>query len=118
MKPYGFALLLLITFSFAVAGELAYAHGGGLDSLGCHNDRKQGEYHCHRGELAGQSFASKAEAEGALAGSTPNPVQVVYLCGCIQQRPLRRLDRRRRRLPEHPARGLDRRKHPPRDARR
>ncbi|MEM8789703.1 MAG: YHYH domain-containing protein [Pseudomonadota bacterium] len=24
------------------------AHGGGLDSAGCHNDRKRGTYHCHR----------------------------------------------------------------------
>ena len=26
----------------------AMAHGGGLDSNGCHNDRKRGGYHCHR----------------------------------------------------------------------
>lgn len=26
----------------------AYAHGGGLDSNGCHMDRKRGERHCHR----------------------------------------------------------------------
>ena len=23
-------------------------HGGGLNSEGCHNDRKNGGYHCHR----------------------------------------------------------------------
>lgn len=39
----------------------ALAHGGGLDSYGCHNDRKHGGYHCHRGQFAGQSFSSKAE---------------------------------------------------------
>lgn len=44
----------------------AVAHGGGLDSLGCHNDRKNGGYHCHRGTLAGLSFKSKEEAEKAL----------------------------------------------------
>lgn len=52
----------------------ALAHGGGLDSLGCHHDRKRGGYHCHRGPLAGQSFASKADALKALEakqGSTP-----------------------------------------------
>jgi hypothetical protein len=26
----------------------AFAHGGGLNSDGCHNDRKRGTYHCHR----------------------------------------------------------------------
>ncbi len=47
-------------------------HGGGLDSLGCHHDRKQGGYHCHQGSLADQSFASKAEALEALAKVKPN----------------------------------------------
>lgn len=27
----------------------AYAHGGGLNSEGCHNQRSNGTYHCHRG---------------------------------------------------------------------
>jgi hypothetical protein len=26
----------------------AIAHPGGLDASGCHNNRKTGEYHCHR----------------------------------------------------------------------
>lgn len=26
----------------------ALAHGGGLNSEGCHNNRKTGDYHCHR----------------------------------------------------------------------
>jgi len=38
-----------------------YPHGGGLDSYGCHHNRKQGGYHCHRGEFAGQHFSSKQE---------------------------------------------------------
>ena len=36
-----------------------YAHGGGLDAYGCHNNRKTGGYHCHRGPFAGESFGSK-----------------------------------------------------------
>ena len=31
-----------------VAGS-AFAHGGGLNADGCHNNRKTGDYHCHRG---------------------------------------------------------------------
>lgn len=27
----------------------ALAHGGGLNAQGCHNNRKTGDYHCHRG---------------------------------------------------------------------
>jgi hypothetical protein len=26
----------------------AHAHGGGLNAEGCHNNRKTGDYHCHR----------------------------------------------------------------------
>ena len=26
----------------------ALAHGGGLNKEGCHNNRKTGDYHCHR----------------------------------------------------------------------
>ena len=46
------------------------AHDGGLDSTGCHHNRKLGGYHCHRGPLAGQSFGSKAEAQRALQGGS------------------------------------------------
>jgi hypothetical protein len=49
-------LILLLTFPAS-----ALAHGGGLDSDGCHYDRKRGGYHCHRGEFAGQDFASRSE---------------------------------------------------------
>jgi endonuclease YncB( thermonuclease family) len=60
------ALALVIT-----TPVVALAHGGGLDSLGCHHNRQLGGYHCHRGSLAGQSFASKSEALRALEGSRP-----------------------------------------------
>lgn len=50
-----------------------YAHGGGLDSLGCHNDRKAGNYHCHRGALAGRTFKNRAEAEKALGEQRRQP---------------------------------------------
>jgi len=46
---------------FLCAITPAYPHGGGLDVYGCHHNRKAGGYHCHRGPLAGQSFASQDE---------------------------------------------------------
>jgi hypothetical protein len=63
--------LLIVIVGLGVAGSLltptpVVAHGGGLDGRGCHNDRKNGGYHCHRGPLAGQSFASSGEAGRAL----------------------------------------------------
>ena len=38
------ALLLL-----PLASPVSLAHGGGLAADGCHNDRKSGGRHCHRG---------------------------------------------------------------------
>lgn len=41
IKALGLAALMT---SFPIAG-----HPGGLNAEGCHNNRKTGEYHCHRG---------------------------------------------------------------------
>lgn len=38
-----------VILGLATTALPAHAHGGGLDSNGCHNDRKNGGYHCHRG---------------------------------------------------------------------
>ena len=42
---------------------VAHAHGGGLNKEGCHNNRKTGDYHCHRGPKASarQQRSSKQE---------------------------------------------------------
>lgn len=40
-----FVLLVITVF----LPTIALAHGGGLNAEGCHNDRKRGGYHCHRG---------------------------------------------------------------------
>ena len=52
--------LLFVWLLLGIASPV-YPHGGGLDAYGCHNNRKAGGYHCHRGPLAGQSFQSKEE---------------------------------------------------------
>jgi hypothetical protein len=41
MRGYQFFALTLLL------AAPAFAHGGGLDASGCHNDRKRGGYHCH-----------------------------------------------------------------------
>jgi hypothetical protein len=57
----------LVTLLVALAWTTsASAHSGGQDANGCHNDNKAGNYHCHQGPLAGQTFSSKAEAMKAL----------------------------------------------------
>ena len=56
-----FPALLLISTA-------AYAHSGGLDGQGGHNDRAAGTYHFHQGPLAGETFATKEQGTAALQG--------------------------------------------------
>ena len=47
-----------------LAPGVALAHAGSLEKEGCHKDRRPdrrpgGTYHCHKGVLAGESFASR-----------------------------------------------------------
>jgi endonuclease YncB( thermonuclease family) len=45
---YALILSFLATLIIIFAGEVL-AHGGGLNTEGCHDNRKTGDYHCHRG---------------------------------------------------------------------
>jgi len=60
---------LLIWFLFLWAGVSkpppALAHPGGLNAEGCHNNRKTGGYHCHRGSA---SQPSKAKSYAVSSG--------------------------------------------------
>ena len=40
--------ITLLLFAVAIP-EKIYAHSGGLNKSGCHNNRSTGQYHCHRG---------------------------------------------------------------------
>lgn len=62
-KPLVLGLLLVW------AGGAA-AHGGRLDSKGCHHDRKNGGYHCHRSSGSTPTTASKPVAS---IRRTPSP---------------------------------------------
>ena len=64
MEPYSFSIGgggVMRFLSIAVLGAFltlyaphssVQAHGGGLAADGCHNDRKNGGRHCHRGNPA------------------------------------------------------------------
>jgi hypothetical protein len=67
---------LLSLFAIVVGAASVYAHGGGLDTHGCHHDRKNGGYHCHRGPLAGQYFASKREMLATLEAKIQEPKEL------------------------------------------
>jgi hypothetical protein len=65
-----FALLLSIIIGSPFISS-AWPHGGGIDTYGCHHDRKFGGYHCHQGAFAGQAFISQAEMLAALKDLKP-----------------------------------------------
>ena len=54
----------------ACAGSAA--HSGGLNAEGCHNNRKTGDYHCHRGAPARSPWMNDAgvPAGGAFRNCT------------------------------------------------
>lgn len=65
MRAFLFAsLIVLPAFTPMVP---AGAHGGGLNKQGCHNDRKNGGSHCHRG---GSASATTKPEGGGSGGST------------------------------------------------
>jgi hypothetical protein len=56
---------LLLFSLIAVMPQSLPAHPGGLAADGCHNDRKNGGRHCHRGKA---SAPVRASALGARSG--------------------------------------------------
>ncbi len=64
----------LSAFLSLAFGSDVFAHGGRLDGLGCHYNKKKGGYHCHRGVLAGQEFSSKAEVLATNQDGQKQPV--------------------------------------------
>ena len=56
--------IVLAGFLWVGRGAPAGAHPGGLNAEGCHNNRKTGGYHCHRGAAAGPSRALAAVSSG------------------------------------------------------
>lgn len=60
-----FCQLAILAPSIALP-SMARGHGGGLNAAGCHNDRKNGGYHCHRGGGA----ALPAKRQGLVSGGS------------------------------------------------
>ena len=59
-------LTLALACALLVAPVAVAAHPGGLNGEGCHNNRKTGDYHCHRGN--GASRGGGASAPQRLRG--------------------------------------------------
>ena len=54
---------LIYPLIFLSLSSPVFAHGGGLNSEGCHNNRKTGDYHCHRGPKAKTKRRSSSKQE-------------------------------------------------------
>ena len=72
------SITILVGASLSVAAQptSAASHPGGLNSEGCHNNRRTGDYHCHRGN-ARQSAAARPQTTGSKG---------VYFRNCSEAR--------------------------------
>lgn len=66
---------LLLVVLLAPLAPLAQAHPGGLNAEGCHHDRRNGGYHCHRAPAAAPARA------GALPAAAPSPAHAAPASG-------------------------------------
>lgn len=64
IKAFAPTALLIVGFATPAAG-----HSGGLNAQGCHNNRKTGDYHCHRGALPS---ADNQQPNGSVPRSSGN----------------------------------------------
>ena len=63
--------------------HVANAHSGGLDKNGCHNNRKTGDYHCHRTVSTPSSVNNLAPARAASTGRSS---QLSFFANCSAAR--------------------------------
>src|SRR5687767_5748262 len=68
----------ILVVSMLGAAPRAVAHGGGLNAEGCHNDRKNGGYHCHR--------APQRRAEPASTRASPRTTPRATFANCAAAR--------------------------------
>ncbi|MFQ1700021.1 excalibur calcium-binding domain-containing protein [Loktanella agnita] len=65
MRFYSAILAILMMATLPATG---HAHGGGLNSDGCHTQRSTGSYHCHRSQTS--RLTSPAPVSGAFRNCT------------------------------------------------
>lgn len=61
-KDQGRISIVFLALGLMAASE-ALAHGGGLNAQGCHNNRKTGDYHCHRPQQVSAPMSSQFVAD-------------------------------------------------------
>ncbi|MCH1455496.1 MAG: YHYH domain-containing protein [Schleiferiaceae bacterium] len=58
--------LIATTLIATVTATSAFAHGGGLNQNGCHNQHSNGTYHCHRPQQQQNNDVEWEKALGAV----------------------------------------------------
>ena len=69
MSIPGMGVMFLSSLILVTPVRPAFAHPGGLNAEGCHNNRKTGDYHCHRAA----SDRTTSRRTNALFGSSYYP---------------------------------------------
>jgi len=63
---------LLISALLCAQPTILFAHGGGLNAEGCHNNRKTGDYHCHRAPSTQNQTSQPSQGTEAFTRSQPS----------------------------------------------
>jgi hypothetical protein len=80
MKPASLYLWSVVNFLFLLFLALpAYPHSGGLDAKGCHHDRKNGGYHCHRAQATETELPDKSQSSLSERKSSSPEAPVTYI---------------------------------------
>lgn len=65
MRLPGIVAIVFASIAANVPAIPVAAHPGGLNSEGCHNNRKTGGYHCHGGSTSSRPRAQSLASSGA-----------------------------------------------------
>ena len=84
MKSALIMALAGVGVSLLASGAPAYAHSGGLNAEGCHNDRRNGGYHCHRGNSS--SSSNNSAARGFVGAGAGVGTRRTYYANCSEAR--------------------------------
>ncbi len=73
------ATIFAFALALVTAAGSAWAHSSGALSIdGCHDDRRLHDYHCHRGDLKGKHFESRAEMVRMKQSGEDTSIQPVH----------------------------------------
>jgi hypothetical protein len=72
--------------------SVAMAHPGGLNAQGCHNDRKNGGYHCHGSGSSGGSAPAPTRLFGDTSGGGDRSYSSCAAARAAGAAPIRRGD--------------------------